>query len=228
METLNVNQGKLFSDITSVSQELYRPGISIEEAISLYDKWAAIGNYDQLHAQANYFNAYNQIMSGVLELFPTKRDISILDVGSGTGIIGQKLHDEGFQTIDALDPSQEMLKATESRNVYRRFVCSFFSEDPIDAIENDTYDLLLMCGVCCPGAVPVEAFKEAIRILKPGGYIVNCMRAEYIHTMAEYKGRWEEVTQSLLTAGKWTVVSEQRYPNHFFHHEGLRQIYQVL
>lgn len=227
METIGTTQDG-FADILTVSQQLYRPGIGIEEALTMYDKWAAIGNYDQLSAQANYFNAYDQLMAGVLEVFPTRRDVTILDVGSGTGIIGQRLHDEGFRTIDALDPSQEMLRASEGRKVYRNFICSFFTEDPIDAIDNDSYDLLLMCGVCCPGAVPVEAFKEAVRIVKPGGYIVNCMRAEYIHTMAEYKGRWEEFMDSLTKAGKWTLVSEQRYPNHFFQHEGLRHIYQVL
>ncbi|XP_076451633.1 malonyl-[acyl-carrier protein] O-methyltransferase-like [Babylonia areolata] len=228
MDTVNNNQDEHFYDMKAFSQMIYRPGITIDESQALYNKWAALGTYDQLHADANYFNSYDQIMAAMLELFPSRRDVSILDVGSGTGIVGQKLYDEGFHTLDALDPSTEMLKVSAERKVYRRYICSFFTQDPIDDIENDTYDVLLMCGVCSPGAIQVEAFKEAIRIVKPGGYIINCMRAEYLQTMAEYNGRWETHLNRLVNEGKWTLVSEHRYPNHFYHHEGMRLIHQVL
>ncbi|XP_076468266.1 malonyl-[acyl-carrier protein] O-methyltransferase-like isoform X2 [Babylonia areolata] len=221
-------QGDLFDDVVTLSQVIYRPGISVEESQDLYNKWASLGCYDQLSEEANFTNANDQIMSAVLELFPTRRDISILDVGAGTGIIGQRLHDEGFRCLDALDPSTGMLKLAEKRKVYRRCICSFFTQDPTDGIENDTYDVLLLCGVCSPGAMQVEAFKEAIRIVKPGGYIVNCMRAEYLQTMAEYKDRWVMCLDQLVKEGKWTLVSEQKYPNHIFQLEGLRLIHKVV
>ncbi|XP_076461448.1 malonyl-[acyl-carrier protein] O-methyltransferase-like [Babylonia areolata] len=226
METMK-QQGENFNDIATLSQLIYRPGISVEESQALYNKWAALGTFDQLSVQANYVNSYDQVMAAVLELFPTRRDVTILDVGAGTGIVGQRLYDAGFHSLDALDPSSEMLRVTADRKVYRRYVCSFFTQDPVQDIENDTYDLLVMCGVCSPGAIQVEAFKEAIRIVKPGGYIVNCMRAEYLQTMAEYNGRWETHLKQLEKEGKWTLVSEHRYPNHFFHHEGLRLIHRV-
>ena len=64
--------------------------------------------------------------------------------------------------------------------------------------------------------------------LIPGGYIVNCMRAEYLDTMPEYRERWDPVVSELVKEGKWTLVSEHRYPNHYFHYDGLRLVYQAL
>ena len=54
------------------------------------------------------------------------------------------------------------------------------------------------------------------------------MRAEYLDTMPEYRERWDPVVSELVKEGKWTLVSEHRYPNHYFHYDGLRLVYQAL
>jgi ubiquinone/menaquinone biosynthesis C-methylase UbiE len=41
--------------------------------------------------EAMFFNSHDQLMEAVLELFPMRRDITILDCGSGTGVFGQKV-----------------------------------------------------------------------------------------------------------------------------------------
>jgi len=217
-----------FTDIVEISARLLRPGISVEESQKLYDQWASTGTYDQLSDKAQYFTSHDKIMAAVLDLCANRRDVNILDVGAGTGLIGKRLHTEGFTNLDAMDPSQEMLKAARKTGVYKNYIHGFFTEEPNPEIENDTYDLILLCGVCGPAAVPVEAFKEACRIVKPGGFIVNCMRAEYLETLPEYQGRWEPYMDFLINNRKLEVVSEQRYPNHYFHYDGLRLIHRVL
>ena len=65
----------------------------------------------------------------------------------------RQLHDAGFGCVDALDPSSEMLKAAEKRGVYRRLICSFFTEDPIACIEDSTsiYLYIILCiDLCLP------------------------------------------------------------------------------
>jgi len=216
------------TDVTSMSQQLYRNDCGQDESQKIYNDLAALDMYEQRMEEAKFFNSHDQLMAAVLELFPTRRDITILDCGSGTGVFGQKLSALGFTTMDGLDPSTEMVKRAVERRVYRRYLCNFFTDRPTPGIDNDTYDLLLMCGVMHPGAIPLQAFTEAVRIVKPGGYIVNCMRAEYIENADEYKGRWNPFMQQLYSEGKLRLVSEHRYPNHYFHHEGLRLVYQVL
>ncbi|KAK7110369.1 methyltransferase-like protein 27 [Littorina saxatilis] len=220
-----------FSDMTTLSKQLLRPGISREESQALYNQLASLGAYDKLHDYAKYSTAYDKLMAAVLDLFPNhneRKDVAILDVGAGTGKIGQRLRDAGFEHVDALDPSPEMLKIAQNKGVYKRYISSFFTQQPVDCIEEDAYDLLVMCGVCGPGAVPVEAFKEVVRILKPGGYVVNCLRAEYLYTCPEYQGRWEPFMLAMVEKGKMRLVSEHRYPRHFFNYEGLRLVYQIL
>ena len=65
----------------------------------------------------------------------------------------RQLHDAGFGCVDALDPSSEMLKAAEKRGVYRRLICSFFTQDPIACIEDSTsiYLCIILCiDLCLP------------------------------------------------------------------------------
>ena len=37
-----------FNDIVLLSQRLLRPGISIEESQTMYNKWASLGTYDEV------------------------------------------------------------------------------------------------------------------------------------------------------------------------------------
>jgi 2-polyprenyl-3-methyl-5-hydroxy-6-metoxy-1,4-benzoquinol methylase len=42
-----------------------------------------------------------------------KADIDVLDMGCGTGLVGQYLHEDGFKNIVGLDASPGMLKEAE-------------------------------------------------------------------------------------------------------------------
>ena len=42
---------------------------------------------------------------------------------------------QGFQHIDALDPSEGMLEKAKSKNVYDRYICDFFTEKQLDIPE---------------------------------------------------------------------------------------------
>lgn len=224
------NSAEHWNDIKVINKEILRPGISHQESQELYNIWARMGTYDKLclTPETKYKNAHDQLIAGVLSLFPHDRDVRILDVGAGTGIIGERLRDIGFRNVDGLDASAEMLKAAEQKGVYKRYIHGIFTDEPIAGIADDTYDLIVMCGVCGPGAVPVEAFQEAVRIVKPNGHIVNCLRAEYLETCPEYRGRWEPFVSRLTEEGKWRLVEQHRYANHYFHHDGLRLIHQIL
>ena len=48
-----------------------------------------------------------------------KNDISILDLGCGSGLVGEQLHKRGYQNIDGIDLSAEFLKEAQKKGVYR-------------------------------------------------------------------------------------------------------------
>ena len=61
-----------------------------------------------------------------------------------------------------------------------------------------------------------------------GGYIVNCMREEFLWTVPQYKDILEPLLKDLQKQGlieqiEWTV-----YPGHFNDKTGVRMIYRVL
>ena len=67
-------------------------------------------------------------------------DLRILDVGAGTGLVGNVLRDHGYRNIDALDISQKMLDEAKKLNIYKNMFCVALGEKPIPGIENDQYD----------------------------------------------------------------------------------------
>lgn len=46
-------------------------------------------------------------------------DVRILDLGCGTGLVGEQLYNMGYKNIDGIDFSDELLKVAESKKVYR-------------------------------------------------------------------------------------------------------------
>ena len=58
-------------------------------------------------------------LTGKLEGFGFKKDISVLDLGCGSGLVGKQLHKRGYQNIDGLDLSEEFLEEAQKKGVYR-------------------------------------------------------------------------------------------------------------
>ncbi|PVD30522.1 hypothetical protein C0Q70_09789 [Pomacea canaliculata] len=117
-------------DIYRVTDDLLRPGISVDESQRMYDQWAKMGTYDALAVESNYLMAHDQIILGILSMYPVRRDIRILDVGAGTGLVGERLRNLGFERVDSLDPSAEMLRSAAKKGVYERLIHSFFTNNP--------------------------------------------------------------------------------------------------
>ncbi|XP_046580993.1 uncharacterized protein LOC124288515 [Haliotis rubra] len=61
--------------------------------------------------------------------------LKVLDVGAGTGLLGNKLKNHGFTHVDALDPAEKMLNVAKRRKIYQRYLCAFMNKDRNDAIE---------------------------------------------------------------------------------------------
>ncbi|XP_025095587.1 uncharacterized protein LOC112564756 [Pomacea canaliculata] len=134
-------------DIYRVTDDLLRPGISVDESQRMYDQWAKMGTYDALAVESNYLMAHDQIILGILSMYPVRRDIRILDVGAGTGLVGERLRNLGFERVDSLDPSAEMLRSAAKKGVYERLIHSFFTNNP-SKILMKTHTMPLSCVEC--------------------------------------------------------------------------------
>ena len=97
-----------------------------------------------------------------------KDGLKIIDVGAGTGLIGEELHKLGYTDLHALDISQEMLNEAKKKNVYKKFICAALSEQRIPGIETGEFDALICGGTLVKGHVRSSAFVEMVRMVKMG------------------------------------------------------------
>lgn len=126
------------------------------------------------------------------------RDIHILDVGCGTGIVGQHLKANGFTRFDGTDPSLEMMEYAQKRGYAN--LLELIPGEPLPAKEN-AYDASLCVGVFTHGHLGPEGFAELIRVTKPDGII--CFTVN--------EGVWEsggfpEAIKQHSQSGDWDVL----------------------
>ena len=113
------------------------------------------------------YNGPEIVVSCFLELNFAK-NLRILDIGAGTGLVGHLLQNKGYSNIDGLDGCPKMLELAKQKNCYKNLINSFVSADYNVPIEDNSYDVIIMAGVVCPGHIRLDAFNEIIRIVKSG------------------------------------------------------------
>lgn len=148
--------------------------------VELYRKWAASYEDDFMAGHGYVYH------TRVAELFAQVADESdgpVLDVGCGTGVVGQEIARLGRWAIDGLDISTSMLaKAAEKLNragaeVYGALIEADLT-GPLD-IASDTYGSVVSAGTFTTGHVGPEAIGELARIVRPGGLLVLGVNSRY-------------------------------------------------
>lgn len=174
---------------------------SPEKLMAAYCEWA--DNYDgDLLGEMGYVAP--MITSKLLQNYLDRKDARILDAGCGTGIVGELLHQDGYDNIEGLDYSQDMLNKAREKSIYKTLTQSDLTGSL--AIEDATYDAIISVGTFTCGHVGPEAFRELIRITRTGGHLCFTVREQaweeddYRAKLREYEnnGRWE--LQELRTA----------------------------
>ena len=145
-------------------------------------------HYSHWHAQ--YDNDMDEELSDVgpkvaadiLGLFVPaefRREIRVLDVCAGTGRVGRKLLDAGFDSVDAVDMNEDMLSVLKSKGIYQHILCSRIEaakqgifkkkkgEILVQELNDSSYDAVIIVHGFGQGHLPVEMLWEVHRILKP-------------------------------------------------------------
>ena len=135
--------------------------------------------YDELLKVVN-FTELPEIIKAVVAL-DMPRDIEIMDIGCGTGRVGEELVKHGFASIDGVDASKVLLSAVEERGVYRNSHYMYLGSGSFPREEmRDHYDLATSSGVFMDKHIPKEGMTEILECLKPGGMWVFAMRSMYL------------------------------------------------
>ncbi|MFQ5545757.1 MAG: class I SAM-dependent DNA methyltransferase [Acidiferrobacterales bacterium] len=166
-----------------------------DEARSLYRDWAT--SYDtDLVDPLGYVGP--QRVADIAAARCRDPNAHILDVGCGTGLVGQRLAYLGYTKLDGLDFSQEMLDVARTKNVYVALMNADLTQ-PL-SIKTASYDVIVSCGTFTHGHVGPDAFDELLRITRTGGVFCISINAEIYETngFANKLGDLENAGQILV------------------------------
>ena len=138
-----------------------------EDSIKLYKKWAQ--TYDKDFALNNNYLSPKKI-SDYFNKYSKNTDTPILDVGAGTGLVGDLLYRTGNKKIIGIDISSKMLEQAKLKKCYS----SLMEADVTKKIplKNNSIGAVVSAGTFTHGHVGADAFDELLRITKPGGLFV--------------------------------------------------------
>ena len=135
------------------------------ELITVYQKWAALydKDNDDLLGTVSQPTAVQ-----IFQEFVKDKKLKIVDVGCGTGLVGQELKKSGFINFDGIDISQEMIDIAYGRSYQNLFLGNLNESLPF---KSKSYDAALCVGVFTHGHVGSDRLGELARIVKSGGII---------------------------------------------------------
>jgi predicted TPR repeat methyltransferase len=135
------------------------------EAITLYSDWA--GSYDQ-HLERGLRYVAPTAIAEMLSKAELDRNVRVLDVGCGTGLVGVSLSRLGFVELDGLDFSSQMLNEARRKCVYKELIQADLNGAL--AIAPATYGAAISCGTFTYGHVDANALGRIALLLKPGAF----------------------------------------------------------
>ena len=138
-----------------------------EDSINLYKKWAQ--TYDKDFALYSNYLSPMQI-SSFFNKHARNTDTPILDVGAGTGLVGECLYKTGNKKIIGIDISSKMLEQAKLKKCY----FSLMKADVTKTIplKSNSIGAVVSAGTFTHGHVGPDSFDELLRIIKPGGLFV--------------------------------------------------------
>ena len=138
-----------------------------EDSIKLYKKWA--GTYDEDFAINSKYLSPKKI-SNLFNKHARNTDTPILDVGAGTGLVGEFLYNTGNKKIIGIDISSEMLKQAKTKGCYSSLMEADVTKKI--SLKNNSIGAVVSAGTFTHGHVGPDALDELLRIVKPGGLFV--------------------------------------------------------
>ena len=117
------------------------------------------------------FRRQYQLAEKLKSYFPDeeqRRNVKILDVAAGTGLVGEGLKRAGFVWMDAVDGNQAMLDKLMKKGIYKKSVRAILGnkEDSISPdIANNAYDVVIIMGGFAQSHLPLQSLYQVLKVL---------------------------------------------------------------
>ena len=164
-----------------------------KDSVKLYKKWAQ--TYDTDFAlNSNYQSP--KIISNFYNKHANKNDTPILDVGAGTGLVGEYFLKFGKKNIIAIDISQEMLRQAESKKCYSSIIQADLTKKL--PLKNNSMGAIVSAGTFTHGHVGPNSFDELLRVTKPGGLFILSINTKVFKSNG-FEEKFKEIKKKIST-----------------------------
>lgn len=140
-----------------------------------------------------------------LTISPGPPDPTILDVGCGTGLIGVRLSQAGYGTIDGIDLSPAMIERAAARGCYRNLASGVDITAPLPQHLVGAHDIVIVGGVFTVGHVPPSALAAVAAMVRPGGLLLMTTRKQYYD-----QTNYQETSDQLESSGTLQLLRVNR------------------
>ncbi len=158
-----------------------------EDSINLYKKWAQ--TYDKDFAENSDYLSPSKISDFFIQ-HSKNTDTPILDVGAGTGLVGELLNKDGNKKIIGIDISSEMLHEAYLKKCYSSLIVADITKNI--PLKKNSFGAIISVGTFTHGHVGPEAFDELLRITKPGGLFVLSINSKFF-AKAGFKEKFSNI-----------------------------------
>ena len=160
-------------------------------------------NYEGLYNRAGWPDP-EEIATMVKELSKGQNvgDLRVLDLGCGTGLVGEQLAKIGFKHIVGLDISEGMLQIAANKGCYENLEeYTLGDPDNFPAHLRNKFDYVVCSGVINNNHLDYKLFEEMTIAMKKGGIACFAARFSYMgnfwynETLAEMEAenRWKQI-----------------------------------
>ena len=161
-----------------------------EDSINLYRSWAS--TYDSDFAKQNDYRSPSAIAK-YYDKYSNNKDTPILDVGAGTGLIGECLN-VNSRELDAIDISPEMLNIARLKNCYSKIIEADLTERLM--INDNHYGAIVSAGTFTHGHVGPDVLDELLRVTRSGGLFVFTIHYK-LYKKAGFDKKFLEIEKSI-------------------------------
>lgn len=125
----------------------------------------------------------------------------LLDAGCGTGLSGPYLRALGYDAIEGLDFSEDMLAIARQRGAYSALTRAALG-DPLP-FEDGRFAAFFSTGVFTEGHAPASGLDELVRATRAGGHAIFTVR-DVVLDRDGFRAKFAELER----AGRWRLIEE--------------------
>jgi predicted TPR repeat methyltransferase len=166
---------------------------SQDKIVEHYDELCS--NYEEIYLRAGWHDPLKCAELAKHIVGDKAADSTVLDMGCGTGLVGQYLKERGFINIVGIDASRGMLDKAHAKRSYTELKELFLGKTETFPEElRNRFDVITASGILAEGHLDNNVFDEMLLALKTGGVTVFATRTMYL-TKYDYITKMTELTE---------------------------------